>query len=130
LAQSAGGRREEALTATGEAVEHYRKLAAARPDAFLPDLAMSLNNLGAMLSELGRREEALAASREAVTITMPLVERHPAAFIEPFMKRVGNLMKRLEESGQSAESDPTVRACIELLRAGGIVPNEPPPGEA
>jgi len=28
----------------------------ARPEAFTPDLAMSLNNLAAMLSELGRRE--------------------------------------------------------------------------
>ena len=36
-------------------------LAAARPDAFLPDLAGSLSNLGGRLSELGRREAALAA---------------------------------------------------------------------
>jgi tetratricopeptide (TPR) repeat protein len=35
---------------------------------FLPDLAMSLNNLGASLSQLGRREEALAATQEAVDI--------------------------------------------------------------
>ncbi len=33
------GRREEALAATQEAVDIYRQLAAARPDAFLPDLA-------------------------------------------------------------------------------------------
>ena len=40
------GRREEALEATAEAVALYRQLAAQRPDAFLPDLAMSLNNQG------------------------------------------------------------------------------------
>ena len=38
------GRREDALTAIDEAVGVYRELAGARPDAFLPDLAMSLNN--------------------------------------------------------------------------------------
>ena len=38
------GRREEALAAIEEAVTIYRALAEARPDAFLPDLAMSLNN--------------------------------------------------------------------------------------
>jgi hypothetical protein len=38
------GRREEALAATQEAVDIYRRLAQARPDAFLPDLATSLNN--------------------------------------------------------------------------------------
>ena len=37
------GRREEALVAIQEAVGIYRELAAARPDAFRPDLASSLN---------------------------------------------------------------------------------------
>lgn len=36
---SQSGRREEALTASEEAVAIYRKLAQDRPDAFLPDLA-------------------------------------------------------------------------------------------
>ena len=39
------GRREEALAAIQEAVTIRRELAAARPDAFRPDLAGSLNNL-------------------------------------------------------------------------------------
>ena len=43
------GRREDALAAAQEAVEICRRLAAERPDAFRPDLAGSLNNLGAML---------------------------------------------------------------------------------
>lgn len=47
-------------------------LAEARPDAFLPDLARSLNNLGNMLSDLGRREDALAATDEAVSIRRAL----------------------------------------------------------
>ena len=32
------------------------------PDAFEPDLAMSLNNLANRLAEVGRRDEALARS--------------------------------------------------------------------
>ena len=39
------GRREEALTAAEEAFRLYRTLAEAQPDAFIPDLALSLNNL-------------------------------------------------------------------------------------
>jgi tetratricopeptide (TPR) repeat protein len=39
------GRREDALAAIEEAVQAYRQLADACPDAFLPDLAGSLNNL-------------------------------------------------------------------------------------
>ena len=41
---SALGRREEALTAAQEAAELLRALARARPEAFTPDLAGSLNN--------------------------------------------------------------------------------------
>jgi tetratricopeptide (TPR) repeat protein len=46
FALSEMGRRAEALQATQEAVDLRRRLAAQRPDAFLPYLAMSLNNLG------------------------------------------------------------------------------------
>jgi tetratricopeptide (TPR) repeat protein len=51
-----------------EAVDIRRPLAQTLPGAFLPDLAVSLNNLGICLSDLGRREEALAATQEAVDI--------------------------------------------------------------
>jgi hypothetical protein len=49
-------------------VELYRQLATRNPDAFQPDLATSLNNLGLRLSDLGQREAALAATREAVEL--------------------------------------------------------------
>jgi tetratricopeptide (TPR) repeat protein len=74
------GRREEALAASQEATEVYRELAAARPDAFRPDLASSLNNLSNALGDLGRREEALAAIQEAVTIRRELATRWPDAY--------------------------------------------------
>ncbi|MFJ5273811.1 tetratricopeptide repeat protein, partial [Streptomyces sp. NPDC088358] len=56
-----------------------RQLAAARPDAFLPDLASSLNNLSIRLGELGRREDALTAIEEAVTANRQLAAARPAA---------------------------------------------------
>ena len=51
-----------------EAVSLYRQLAAARPDAFTPGLATSLNNLSLRLNDVGRRDEALAAIEEAVEL--------------------------------------------------------------
>ncbi|MGH3568804.1 MAG: hypothetical protein ACRDRH_22810, partial [Pseudonocardia sp.] len=59
------GWREDALTATTDAVEIRRRLAATNPAAFEPDLASSLNNLSVMLSNLGRREDALTATSDA-----------------------------------------------------------------
>ena len=44
------GRREEALAAIEEAVAIRRGLARARPDAFLPDLALSLGARGQILA--------------------------------------------------------------------------------
>ena len=74
------GRREEALAASQEAVTIRRELAAARPDAFAPDLAGSLTNLAVDLADLGRREDALAAIQEAVTIRRELAARWPDAY--------------------------------------------------
>ena len=76
-------RAEEALAAAGEAVEIRRRLAAARPDAFEPDLAMSLNNLGRMLSGAGRPEEAWVADAEAIEIRRRLAADGWPAFFEP-----------------------------------------------
>jgi hypothetical protein len=44
------GLREEALASSQEAVDIRRRIAETRPDAFLPNLATSLNNLGIDLS--------------------------------------------------------------------------------
>jgi tetratricopeptide (TPR) repeat protein len=73
------GRREDALAAIEEAAQVYRELAAARPDAFRPDLASSLNNLSVRLADLGRREDALAAIEEAAGIRRELAARWPDA---------------------------------------------------
>ncbi|WBB99575.1 tetratricopeptide repeat protein [Solwaraspora sp. WMMA2080] len=77
---SEAGRRDEALTATTEAADIYRRLAQANPAAYEPNLAGSLNNLGMMLSEAGRRDEALTATTEAADIYRRLAQANPAAY--------------------------------------------------
>jgi tetratricopeptide (TPR) repeat protein len=62
------GRCNEALEATREAVQLGRELVQANPQAFLSDLAMNLNTLGAMFSEMGNHDEALPAAQEAVQL--------------------------------------------------------------
>ncbi len=74
-------------------------LAAARPDAFIPDLAMSLNNLANMLSDLGRREEALKAAEEAVGLYRPLADARPDIFIPDLAGSLNTLANTLERSG-------------------------------
>ncbi|WP_131745874.1 tetratricopeptide repeat protein [Frankia sp. Cppng1_Ct_nod] len=69
-----------------EAVAVGRELARLRPDAFRPDLAMSLNNLSNRLADLGRREDALVAIEEAVTVRRDLFGQYPAPFVGPFVQ--------------------------------------------
>ncbi len=103
-ALSALGRREEALAATEEAVAIQRELAQANPQAFLPYLATSLNNLGAMLSNLGRREEALAATQEAVDIRRKLAQANPQAFLPYLATSLNNLGRDLSALGRREEA--------------------------
>ena len=113
---SALGRREEALAATEEAVDIRRKLANKNPDAFLPDLAMSLNNLGAILSELGKREEALVATEEAVEKYRQLAKKNPDAFLPDLAASLNNLGNRLSELGKREEALVATEEAVEIRR--------------
>ncbi len=93
--------------ASQEAVDTYRQLAAARPDAFLPDLARSLNNLGAMLSALGRREDALAASQEAVDLYRQLAAARPDAFLPDLAMSISvlsDVLAALDRNNEAAQA--------------------------
>jgi len=59
------GRREDALAVIEQAVTINRQLAQARPDAFLPQFASSLNNFANLLSSFNRDAEELALCAEA-----------------------------------------------------------------
>ena len=76
------GRREESLAQAQKVLHIYEELVQARPDAFLPDLAMSLNNLATALNGfLSRREEALTKAQEAVRIYEQLSKTSPDAYL-------------------------------------------------
>jgi len=85
-------------------VETYRKLAAARPDAFLPDLAMSLNTLSNRLGELGKREEGLRAVQEAVESYRKLAAASPDAFLPRLAISLKNLSIHLTRLGRPEEA--------------------------
>ena len=110
------GRREEALAASQEAVTICRELAAARPDAFRPDLAMSLNNLSVRLADLGRREEALAAIQEAVTIYRELAAARPDAFRPDLARSLNNLSVRLAGLGRREDALAAIQEAVTIYR--------------
>ena len=110
------GRREDALAAIQEAVAICRELAAARPDAFRPDLAMSLNNLAVRLADLGRREDALAAIEEAAGIYRELAAARPDAFRPDLAMSLNNLSVRLADLGRREEALAAIEEAVAIYR--------------
>jgi tetratricopeptide (TPR) repeat protein len=98
------GRREEALAAIEQATGIYRQLAEDRPDAFLPDLAMSLNNRAGCLADVGRREEALAVIEQATGIYRQLAEDRPDAFLPDLATSLRVLAHVLHVLGRNPEA--------------------------
>jgi tetratricopeptide (TPR) repeat protein len=98
------GRHEEALAATEEAVATHRRLAAAHPNAFEPELAMSLSNLGVKYAALGRREAALAATEEAVAVHRQFAATRPETFGVYLAGSLSNLGNRYTALGQHEEA--------------------------
>ena len=114
IALSENDYREPALQAAQEAVDLYRELAAARPDVFKPDLAMSLNNLANSLRDLGQSEPALQAAQEAVDLYRELAAARPDVFKPDLAASLNNLAAMLSDLGQR---EPALQAAQE---AGGL----------
>ncbi|MHA7630538.1 tetratricopeptide repeat protein [Corallococcus sp. M7] len=110
------GQREEALKVAQEAVALYRVLVQRNPDAFQPDLAMSLGNLGTRLSDMGQREEALKAAREAVALYRVLAQRSPDSFQPDLARSLSSLGARLSDMGQREEALKAAQEAVALRR--------------
>ncbi|WP_240810346.1 tetratricopeptide repeat protein [Actinomadura sp. WMMA1423] len=96
--------------------EHYREQADTDPDAFLPDLAGSLNDLSVRLGELGRREEGLEAITEAVEVYRRLADARPDAFLPDLAGSLNNLSVDLGALGRREEGLEASTEAVEIRR--------------
>ena len=110
------GQRGEALASIREAVAIRRKLAEGNADAFLPDLASSLNNQSAMQSEMGQRGEALASIRGAVAIYRKLAEGNADAFRPDLAMSLNNQSAMQSDMGQRGEALASIRGAVAIYR--------------
>ena len=121
------GERKEALGKVEEALGIYRELAKKHPEAFLPDVAMSLNNLGNILSELGKRKEALAMAKEALGIYRELAKKHPEAFLPAVATSLNNLRNSLVEAGDPEAARDCFLELVNAQREYAQIANNPAP---
>ncbi|MFE6835113.1 hypothetical protein ACFVFI_09810 [Streptomyces sp. NPDC057705] len=87
----------------------YRVLAEAEPDAYLPHLAMALNNLSIRLGDLGQRVEGLAASREATGHYRALAEANPDTYLPYLALALNTQSIDLGELGRREEGLAVIR---------------------
>jgi tetratricopeptide (TPR) repeat protein len=87
-------RMDEARKDYDEALKIRRELAQKNPDTYLPDVAVTLNNLGYLLSNQNRMDEARKAYDEALGIYQRFAARDPARFAKD-VTRVKDLIEKL-----------------------------------
>jgi len=83
----------------------YRELAAANPQAFLPDLAMSLGAHGTVLRGLERHAEAVDAFGEGVRALTPFFRRLPRAFAGLMGALVDEYLNACQAAGREPDEE-------------------------
>jgi tetratricopeptide (TPR) repeat protein len=110
------GQREKAIFALSEATKLYRRLTEANPQTFMPELAMSLHNLGDRLAEAGRRDEAVAATAEAAQIYRRIAEVNPSAFEVRLGQTLEHLSMHFHEGGRQEDAVQTAGEATRVHR--------------
>ncbi len=90
-----------------EALALYRTLAAVHPEAYLPDVAMTLNNLGNLQRNQHDFAAAAASYQEALAIRRTLAEAHPEAYLPDVamtLNNLGNLQRDQHDFAAAAAS--------------------------
>ena len=94
-------------------LREFRERATANPDTFLPDVAMTLNNLANLHSNLNRFEMAEDEYKEALEIYRKLAEANPDAFLPYVGGTLFNIaLLRMSEH----RKDEAKKACEEALK--------------
>jgi tetratricopeptide (TPR) repeat protein len=107
------GRRADAVPPTEEAVTLYRDQAAANP-AYLPDLAIALDNLGIRYSEVGRDADAVPPAEEAVTLYRDQAAANPA-YLPNLAGALDNLGRYRQDAGLSWNADTAWSAALNAM---------------
>ena len=84
---------KEARNEYEEALKTYRELAQKNPETYLPDVALTLNNLGILDSDQNRIAQARKEYEEALKILEDFAKQDP----EQYTTDVKRLKKLLEE---------------------------------
>ena len=99
-----------------EALEVYRRLAAASPEAYEPDVALTLNNLAILQDNLRRYAEAEGNYTEALEIRRRLAAASPEAYEPNVADTLNNLAALQSDLRHYAEAEVNYTEALEIRR--------------
>jgi tetratricopeptide (TPR) repeat protein len=102
----------------------FRGLAQETPLAYMPDVALTANNLGTLLAALGEREAAKVLYDEALAIRRRLAGEYPKAYLPDVAGTVLNLALFHLHQKQNKDAAPFTTEAITLLAV--CTPMAPP----
>ena len=109
-------RMHEAVQLYVEALQIYRQLAESNPDAYMPRVALTLNNLANLQSDLGRYVEGEKNYVEALQIYRQLAESNPDAYMPRVAMTLNNLANLQRALGRYVEAEENYVEALRIRR--------------
>jgi len=97
-------------------LEFYRNRAESSPEAYQPDVATTLNNLGILHSDTGKHGDAEKEYGEALEIRRKLAEASPEAYLPDVAMTLGNLGNLHSATGKHGDAEKEYGEALEKYR--------------
>ena len=114
----------QSLNNFNEARSHYevalqvlRSLAEHDLEAYTPDVAATLNNLGALLSDTNEFEQSQTYYEEALQLYRSLASRNPEAYIPEVAMTLNNLGALLSDTNEFEQSQTYYEEALQIRRS-------------
>ena len=99
-----------------EALTIFRQLAVQNPDAYLPDVAETMNNLAVLFYSTNRHQEAKKEFNEALTIRRQLADQNPDAYLPELSDTLNNLALLHSVTNRYQEAENKYNEALNILR--------------
>ena len=99
-----------------EALQILRELTKKNPEAYLPDVATSLNNLGNLLCNTNDLKKAQDYQEEALQIRRELAKQNPGAYLPKVATSLNNLGNLLRNTNDLKKAQDYYEEALRILR--------------
>ena len=99
-----------------KALRMYRKLSEQNPEAYMPNIATTLNNLGILLKNTNELEQARTYYEEALEIRRELSEQNPEAYKPAVARSLNNLGILLKDTNELEKARTCYKEALAIRR--------------